>query len=37
MGLVEPYTQLADYAPERRQRYFQTNPAALKARLNSKE
>jgi len=37
MGLVEPYTQLAAYAPERRQRYFQTNPAALQARLKSKE
>jgi len=37
MGLVEPHAQLATYAPERRQRYFQINPAALKARLNSKE
>lgn len=37
MGLVEPHAQLADYAPERRQRYFEINPAALRARLDAKE
>lgn len=37
MGLVEPHAQLASYEPARRQRYFQANAAALRARFTRKD
>ncbi|MBD9597415.1 amidohydrolase family protein [Ensifer sp. ENS05] len=37
MGLVEPHSQLEAYEPERRKRYFQTNPGSLLSCLEVKE
>ncbi|QTG16920.1 amidohydrolase family protein (plasmid) [Agrobacterium tumefaciens] len=34
MGLVEPHKQMADFRKDRRQAYFDANPAALLARLD---
>lgn len=37
MGLVEPHQQMADFSSERRNRYFNENPARLMTRFNCKK